>query len=89
MKTTTPETLNQYQLQTTLVGMLTKELRLPEGAVDTTTPLTQYGLDSIAALTIAGDLEDLLGLELPPTLLWDCPTIADLASSLDSMVNAH
>ena len=40
--------------------------------------MTQYGLDSIDALTLAGDLEDLTGLELPSTLLWDYPTVADI-----------
>jgi len=70
----------------TLVQMLTQELRLPADSVLIDKPLTQYGLDSIAALTIAGDLEDMLGIELPSTLLWDCPTIDHLARYLSDVL---
>lgn len=72
----------------TLVQMLVQELRLPAGSVATDKPLTQYGLDSIAALTIAGDLEEMLGLELPSTLLWDCPTIDHLARYLSDTLQS-
>ncbi|RKH25963.1 acyl carrier protein [Corallococcus praedator] len=45
-------------------------------------PLADYGLDSVYALTLAGDLEDHLGLTLDPTLMWDHPTIAGLTQAL-------
>lgn len=83
-------TYKQYNvdsLSNTLSEMLVRELRLPAGSVATDQLLTQYGLDSIAALTIAGDLEDMLGLELPSTLLWDCPTIDHLAHYLSGVMN--
>ena len=79
-------TLDSIDLHSTLVSMLAKELRLPETSVEPGRPLTQYGLDSIAALAIAGDLEEMLDIELPATLLWDCPTINDLAESLTTML---
>jgi acyl carrier protein len=62
--------------------LLSRELKMPQSEVKLDIPLTQYGLDSIAALTIAGELEDKFGLELPSTLLWDYPTINDLAKYL-------
>jgi acyl transferase domain-containing protein/acyl-CoA synthetase (AMP-forming)/AMP-acid ligase II len=43
-------------------------------------PLAEYGLDSVAAIEIAGELQGWLGISLAPTLLYDCPT-------LDSLVN--
>lgn len=80
---------NVENLCDTLVQMLIQELRLPVGSVETDKPLTQYGLDSISALTIAGDLEDMLGLELPSTLLWDCPTIDHLALYLSNALQSR
>lgn len=80
-------TLESLDLRSTLVTMLAKELRLPEASVEPNQLLTQYGLDSISALTIAGDLEDMLGMQLPATLLWDCPTINDLADALAQMIS--
>lgn len=70
-----------------LSAMVEREMRLEAGTVATDRNLAEYGLDSIAALTIAGDLEDELGVELPPTLLWDYPSIDDLAGYLHTLAN--
>ncbi|MEE4138722.1 acyl carrier protein [Pseudomonas viridiflava] len=71
-----------HHFQSKLSAMVEQEMRLEQGSVATDRNLAEYGLDSIAALTIAGDLEDELGVELPPTLLWDYPSIDDLANYL-------
>jgi acyl carrier protein len=41
-----------------------------------------YGMDSVQAMTMVGDLEAKLGRRLPPTLAWDYPTISALAAHL-------
>lgn len=77
------ETNNQEQagltpvetIQKWLVDQLAEQLSLDAETVSITEPLTRYGLDSIDAVTIVGDLEDWLDLELPSTLFWDYPTI--------------
>lgn len=75
-------------LRSALVELLARELRLPVASIDTDKPLTQYGLDSMAAVAVSGDLEELLDTELPSTLLWDCPTIEHLAAFLDQQLQA-
>src|SRR5262245_59804866 len=45
-------------------------------------PLTSYGLGSIQAVTLVADIEDWLGWMLPPTLLWDYPTLEEVARYL-------
>jgi acyl carrier protein len=72
-----------------IAELLSRELKLPVADVKFDAPFTQYGLDSVAALTIAGDLEDQFSIELPSTLLWDCPTIKDLAEFLHSSLRAR
>lgn len=74
--------IDVQHFQRKLSVMAEREMRLEPGSVATDRNLAEYGLDSIAALTIAGDLEDELGIELPPTLLWDHPTIDELATYL-------
>ncbi|WP_008314018.1 acyl carrier protein [Leptolyngbya sp. PCC 6406] len=69
-------------IQVWLVNQLADVLSLDPNTVDVTQPLTRYGLDSIDAVTLVGDLEDWLDLELPSTLLWDYPTIAKAATYL-------
>ena len=65
-----------------LVAQLADQLSLDTKSISVTEPLTRYGLDSIDAVTIVGDLEDWLELELPSTLFWDHPTIAQSAQYL-------
>jgi len=81
------------QLQIALTGMLSKTLRIDAADIDVHRPLPHYGLDSIDAVTLAGDLEDWLNIELPSTLLWDYPTVAAIAGfleeQLEGMPEAH
>ncbi|MBT2235001.1 type I polyketide synthase [Nonomuraea sp. NEAU-A123] len=50
--------------------------------VDPERPLEEYGLSSRDAVAIAGELAELLGRELSPTLAWEHPTINRLARAL-------
>ena len=84
-----PKPHDLASLRSVLIEMLARELRLPAASVVTDKPLTQYGLDSMAAVTISGDLEEMLDTELPSTLLWDCPTIDDLALFLEQKLPAN
>jgi len=62
-----------------LVGQL---LRIPPASIDMTARLERYGLDSVAAIGVTAELESYLGRELEPTLLYDFPTIRQLANHL-------
>ncbi|MEW2418689.1 acyl carrier protein [Streptomyces sp. NPDC046866] len=55
--------------------------RLPE-TIDPHVPLAEYGMDSVCALSLCGDIEDVFGLPLDPQLAWDHPTVAALAGQL-------
>jgi acyl carrier protein len=61
-------------------------LEIQEAEVKTDVPFDQYGLDSLAAVGMTGDLEEWLGEKLDPTLLYDYPTIDAFSSHL---VNAR
>lgn len=69
-------------LQEWLVNQLAEQLSLDSESISISEPLTRYGLDSIDAVTMVGDLEDWLDLELPSTLFWDYPTIEKSAQYL-------
>ncbi|MER5768705.1 acyl carrier protein [Streptomyces sp. NPDC001985] len=47
-----------------------------------TVPLAEYGLDSVAALSLCGDIEEDFDLVLEPTVAWDHPTVDALAAHL-------
>lgn len=69
-------------IQAWLVNQLAEQLSLDAKTIEVSEPLTRYGLDSIDAVTMVGDLEDWLELELPSTLFWDYPTIEKSAQFL-------
>jgi acyl carrier protein len=76
------ETNPKQVIQGWLVKQLSEQLSLDTKTINITEPLTRYGLDSIDAVTLVGDLEDALDLELPSTLFWDHPTIEKSAQFL-------
>jgi acyl carrier protein len=78
----TSEMTPTQAVQTWLVKQLAEQLSLDPKTVSVGEPLTRYGLDSIDAVTMVGDLEDWLDLELPSTLFWDYPTIEKSAQYL-------
>lgn len=45
-------------------------------------PFAAQGLDSVAVVSMAGEIEEWLGLTLPETLAWDFPTLEALAAHL-------
>ncbi|KAA2257575.1 acyl carrier protein [Solihabitans fulvus] len=51
--------------------------------------LVEYGLDSVYALTLCGDIEDEYGLELEPTLAWDHPTVDAIVTLLREMISGN
>ncbi len=65
-----------------LAELIAKYVRRAPEEIRPDVPLAEYGLDSVYALTLAGDIEDHLGLSIEPTLMWDYPTIETLAQAL-------
>ena len=65
-----------------LVTHLAAALKLTPDQIDIRQPFSHYGLDSVQAVSLAGDLETWLDRSLPPTLVWDYPTINSLADYL-------
>lgn len=67
-----------------LVSQVARELGLEPQALDVRAPLSRFGLDSVASIGLACDLEDWLGRPVPPELLSDYPSIDTLARRLAS-----
>ena len=70
------------ELQNGLRAILATELRTPENEVELDRPFAEMGLNSVMAMSIRREVEQLVGLELSATMLWNHPTIASFASYL-------
>jgi acyl carrier protein len=70
---------SQASVEAWLVRWLAAELTLRADSIELGTPLLQYGLNSVQAMMLVGDLEDALGVRLSPTLVWEHPCVEALA----------
>jgi acyl carrier protein len=84
----TPVTIDD--VRAVLVNAVATEVSIPSADVATDQPFTSYGLDSMAALVFAVEIEESFGLsDLPVNLLWDYPTVEALTGALWQLMNAE
>lgn len=81
----TESTLDAGAIERWLIAHIASLAKQDTDEIDVTLPFSHYALDSVATVGLTADLEDLLGLQLQPTLLWDYPTIASLARHLATL----
>ena len=74
--------MTRNQLTGWLRQWVVSEMKLDSAAVDAGKPLVSLGMDSVHAMMLVGDLEELLDRSLQPTLAWDHPTIDRIAAFL-------
>ncbi|MFE9324763.1 acyl carrier protein [Nocardia sp. NPDC052278] len=79
-------TTNTFARPTTIEGWLVTRIadytnRAPH-QVDPAVPLAELGLDSVSAVSLCGEIEDRWELDLDPTMVFDYPTITDIAEFL-------
>jgi len=70
------------EIQAFLINRIASILEMDAFSIDPRQPFTYYGLGSLQAVSLAGDLEVFLNCKLSPTLAWDYPTIELLANYL-------
>jgi 8-amino-7-oxononanoate synthase len=69
-------------IQSWIVTRVAQLLGVGANEIQPTDVLSDFGMESVEAFTLSGELSDLLGLKLSPTLVWDFPAISDLAQYL-------
>jgi amino acid adenylation domain-containing protein len=69
-------------IESWLVNRVAEALGVSPTDIDVREALASYGLDSVRAVSLSGDLEEWLDRRLSPTLVYDYPTIEALARHL-------
>lgn len=72
------QTHSREEIHGWLADYLAALLGEPREAVDIGLSFESHGLDSAAAVSLVADLEDLTGLELDPSIVYDYPTVPEL-----------
>ncbi|GIG92119.1 acyl carrier protein [Plantactinospora endophytica] len=70
------------ELRTFVLARAAALLDVPPQQVPADRPLADHGLDSISAVALVAEVEDLLHRELDSDLLWEYPTVDGLVAYL-------
>ncbi|WP_371497196.1 acyl carrier protein [Kitasatospora sp. NBC_00374] len=65
-----------------LVERLSSYLSRPESEINTEMPFAEFGMDSVAALSLFGDIEEKFELYLEPAVAYEHPTVTAMAAFL-------
>jgi acyl carrier protein len=74
--------MNQEKIEHWLIDKLASSLGVDSEEIDLEKSIFAYGLDSSVALSLTGELETLLDLELDSTLFWEYLKISELTEYL-------
>jgi acyl carrier protein len=81
----TARSLTPAAIEAYLVERIAFYLSVPAADIARDVPVTEYGLDSVYAVALCGDIEDDLAVMVEPTLLWDVDTITALTRYLTEL----
>ncbi|MDJ0744800.1 MAG: acyl carrier protein [Xenococcaceae cyanobacterium MO_167.B27] len=73
---------NAVEIQQWLVNYMAELLEVEPKNIDITRSFDEYGLNSRDGIFLTGELEEWLGAELEPTLVYEYSTIKELAEYL-------
>ena len=68
------------------VDYVSRILNIQRAQVDPNLEVDRFGLDSATAVALIMELEDRLGIELAPELLFEYPTLAGLSRHLATLL---
>ncbi|MDR6116519.1 MULTISPECIES: acyl carrier protein [unclassified Sphingomonas] len=81
-KSSPPVELTEPNIRQWLVERMAVLVNTKPEEVDTARSFESYGLDSLAAVNVAGDLERFMDQRLSPALLFEYPNIDELSHFL-------
>lgn len=72
----------EKEIRAWLITRLSEWLIIEAEEIYVQEPFASYGLSSVAAINLTGDLGEWLGIELSPILAYEYPTVESLARHL-------
>lgn len=81
------DVLSKKKITRLLSDKLIDLLSLKKDEIDVYAAFSSFGMDSIKAVRLSGDIQEILGIELSDTIIYDYPTIDSLANYLSESFN--
>lgn len=73
------------EIETWIAAALEQRTGTPAAEIDRDLELNAYGLDSVEAVILGGEIADWLGLDVDPAIVIEHPTVARLGRALAGM----
>lgn len=73
---------NQEKMQDILITLIVNKTDLKQDDIDLDSTFASYDIDSVIALEISGELEEIIGVKINPIILFEYPTINTLSKHL-------
>ncbi|MFZ6876050.1 acyl carrier protein [Undibacterium sp. Di27W] len=77
---------NTEQIEDWLIRRVAQLMEQPENDIDPDMPFNSLGLDSVNVMDLIVELDDLLGIEIESTIVWDYPTIHLLSAYIATLI---
>lgn len=71
----TTSEITEKDIQQWLKVWINKKMGIAINEIQMEKEFSHYGMDSLAGVTMAQELENLLRMPIPPTIIWDYPTL--------------
>ena len=68
-----------------IIEIIAREAKCPAGEITMNTGLNALGIDSLKAIVILSELEDLLGIEIPNEIIGSINTVGDIVTKVDEL----
>ena len=75
-----PSPQQTAEIRRWLLERIAYYLERPVDEFDETTPLAESGISSVSAVSLVGDVEDRFEINVDPTMVFDYPTVAEIAA---------
>jgi len=82
------EVINEESINNWLIEKFAYKKEVEPSEIDVDQLFIDFGIDSTEVLVLAGELEDWIEIELPPTAMWYHPTIAKLSAFIAEEIDA-
>ncbi len=79
---------NETAVKEWLAQRMAKQLKINKDSIETNKPFEDYGLDSLFAVQVTGELEKVVELRLSPALLFENTCIDDVAKVISTSAAA-
>ena len=75
-----PSAQQTAEIRRWLIERIAYYLERPIDEIDPAVPLAESGMSSVSAVELCGDVEDRFDINADPTMVFDYPTVADIAA---------